>query len=137
MKNVLLTCALLMASPVSFCQEPVKGKDGKILLEIHAKEGLSYEGAQKQVICELTEPTVTLFRSDKKGGKIKGMTLKANHCKAETSAGGGGGGRYLLSGNVRAGQEDGSVINAKEAVIDLAEETVSFKMDIGIEIPKK
>jgi len=134
--STLLACALLAASQVSFCQEPPKAKDGKILLEIAAKEGLSYEGAQKLVICELKEPTVTLFRSDNKGGKVKGMILKADHCKGESPAGGGAG-KYTLSGNVRAGQGDGPVINAKEAVIDLVEETVTFKMDIGIEIPKK
>lgn len=133
MKNVLLTCALLAMSHAGFCQEPVKGK---ILLEINAKDALSYQGAQQQVICELTDPTVAIFRSDNKGGKTRGMILKADHCKSECPAGGGGG-KYTLGGNVRAMKEDGSVLYAREAVIDLAEETVTFKMDIGIDVPKK
>jgi hypothetical protein len=64
------------------------------------------------------------------------MILKADHGKGESPADGGAG-KYTLSGNVRAGPGDGPVIKAKQAVIDLVEETITFKMDIGIDIPKK
>ncbi len=139
MKSSFWTCVFLAAWSTGFGQEPGKGllkiQDGKLLAEIECQEALSFSGDAKMT-SQFNKVSIMLFRHNEKGEKVRGMTIKADQGSAESPSDGRV--RMItLNGNVRAEQRDGTVINAKEAVIDMVEETVAFKMDIGVDIPKK
>ena len=132
------TFAFFVLASTGFAQEPggepVRTQGGKLLAEIDCQEVLSFGGDAK-MFSQYTKVSITLFRSDQQGQRVNGMTLKADQVSSESTAQGGL--RMLtLKGNVRVEQKDGSVITAKEAVIDFSEETITFKMDVGIVIPK-
>jgi hypothetical protein len=140
MKFFTLVCAFLAIAPAIFSQEVQKDrpkpKEGQILLEFRSQHALSYENAAKQSICELTKTSVMLFRADGKGGKRKATTVRADRGIVESKPGAGPG-KITLSGNVRAEEVDGTIISATEAVIDLVEETLTFKKRISLVTQEK
>lgn len=141
MKFSLLICALLAASSASFCQEAgkerPKAKDGEIIV-IDCQKAVSYTGDRGQTITELTKPAMTLFRSDKKGGMVKGTTFTGDRGTSESKLGGGDLRKLTLNGNVRAEDPVGTITIADEAVIDLVEGIHTYTgKSIRIVIPEK
>src|SRR5579872_5923997 len=79
---------LAILSSAGLCPEvdggAAPGQDSKIVVDIRAQSALSYPTDRGQSIGEYTKPTVTLYRIDGKGEKVKGLTLSGDRGTSES-----------------------------------------------------
>lgn len=125
MKPMIISCILTAAMSFAFCQDGGNGVAKKFEVRITAEKALSYESPDKRGITELTKTSVVVRRNSG-DEKAKGTVVRADHAKTESKADGTLE-RITFSGNIQIEGVDGTVIQATEAVINLAEESLIFK----------